>query len=243
MLSVTIADRKVPVFGPMAQEALRSSLFTRWVDTLDRSFVVRQITIHHVDIIGSGEHSRALFIKLHAEVETASGDMVPGIAFLRGGSVGVLLVIRCEGEEYTLLTLQPRFPAGLSVFPEIPAGMLDGSGNFSGVAAREIEEETGIVISSENLIDLTDLVYKSRFQGVFPSAGGSDEFLRLFVSIVEMDRSSLDALQGKVTGVIAEGEKIALQVIPLRDLIWHAPDAKALSALTLYNFLKEREVF
>ena len=41
------------------------------------------------------------------------------------------------------MTLQPRIPVASLAFPEIPAGMLDGSGNFSGTAAREIYEETG----------------------------------------------------------------------------------------------------
>jgi 8-oxo-dGTP pyrophosphatase MutT (NUDIX family) len=31
--------------------------------------------------------------------------------------------------------------------PELPAGMLDGSGNFSGTAAKEIEEETGAYLT------------------------------------------------------------------------------------------------
>lgn len=36
---------------------------------------------------------------------------------------------------------------------------LDGSGNFSGVAAKEMEEETGIMIGEDDLIDLTELAY------------------------------------------------------------------------------------
>lgn len=69
---------------------------------------------------------------------------VPGIVFLRGGAVGVLVILDCEGEEYTILTKQARVPIGDSQLPEIPAGMLDGSGNFKGVAASELEEEVGL---------------------------------------------------------------------------------------------------
>ena len=238
MLTVTVGGREVPVLGPKAQEAIQSSLFKRWIATLDPSFVVHWIDIHYVDTVGFPEKPHTLFIKLKAQVETTSGNQVPGIVFLRGGSVGILLVIECEGEEYTLLTLQSRFPAGHSAFPEIPAGMLDGSGQFSGVAARELEEETGLIISRNSLIDLTELAYGSRFQGIVPSAGGSDEFVRLFACFLKMTRSSLEALQGKITGVISEGETIALKVIPLRDLVWSTPDVKALSALTLYDALK-----
>jgi ADP-sugar diphosphatase len=56
----------------------------------------------------------------------------------------VLLILKAEGEkDKTILTLQPRLAVPDFAFPEIPAGMLDGSGNFAGVAAKEIEEETG----------------------------------------------------------------------------------------------------
>ncbi|CEP17950.1 hypothetical protein [Parasitella parasitica] len=41
-----------------------------------------------------------------------------------------------------LLTLQPLIPIPHFNFPELPAGMLDGSGDFAGGAAKEIEEET-----------------------------------------------------------------------------------------------------
>lgn len=58
--------------------------------------------------------------------------------------------------------------------------MLDG-GDFVGVAAKELMEETGIKIKSNELIDLTQLAYKGSYSGVYPSAGGCDEFLRLFV--------------------------------------------------------------
>lgn len=34
---------------------------------------------------------------------------------------------------------------------EPPAGMLDESGDFVGTAAKEIEEETGIIVSQDNL--------------------------------------------------------------------------------------------
>ena len=56
------------------------------------------------------------------------------------------------------------------MLPEVPAGMLDGSGNFRGVAAEEIEEECDIVISEDELIDMTELAYGDNYAGVFHSA-------------------------------------------------------------------------
>lgn len=62
----------------------------------------------------------------------------------------MLIILRSTGrKDKILLTLQPRIPVPHLSFPELPAGMLDGSGNFAGTAAKEIEEETG---NNETLI-------------------------------------------------------------------------------------------
>jgi hypothetical protein len=58
---------------------------------------------------------------------------------MRGGAVAILVVLRCDGEEWALCCRQPRLPVGSGGFLEIPAGMLDGSGHFAGVAAKEMK--------------------------------------------------------------------------------------------------------
>lgn len=151
--------------------------------------------------------------------------------------MAILLVLECGGQQYTLLTKQPRVPIGDVAFPEIPAGMLDGDGNFSGAAAKELREETGLAIPSSELVDLTGLAYGDAYKGMYPSCGGCDEFLRLFLHRKEMTEEELTALQGKLTGLREEGELITLQVLPLDDLWQATPDAKALSALLLYSKL------
>ena len=74
-------------------------------------------------------------------------------------------------------------------------------------------------------------------RGVLPSAGGCDEFLRLFVYRTTMPQARLDELQGKL--ILEEGENIALKVRPLNTL-WKCSDAKALCSLALYTNLKEQ---
>jgi ADP-sugar diphosphatase len=57
-----------------------------------------------------------------------------------------LLVLKTEKTNHpdqVIFTLQPRVPVPAFQFPELPAGMLDGSGQFAGKAAEEIKEETG----------------------------------------------------------------------------------------------------
>lgn len=152
-----------------------------------------------------------------------------------------------EEEKYVILTLQPRVPAGSLSMVELPAGMLDDSGTFSGGAAKEIKEETGLEVPESQLVDLTklalgDVDQKSgeRLQNAtYSSPGGSDEFLPLFLHQRRMPRSQLKELQGKLTGLRDEGEKITLKIVPLNEL-WRegARDAKALSALALYQGLK-----
>jgi ADP-sugar diphosphatase len=86
------------------------------------------------------------------------------------------------------MTEQPRIPAGSLSFLEIPAGMRDGDMNFKGAAAKEIREETGLVMKSSELINLTELALqeskvkeKNLQNAMYPSPGGSDEFIAIFL--------------------------------------------------------------
>lgn len=230
----------VPVIGDFKEIAIASQIFTNWRNSIDPKFIIKSINIQSVDLVGL-DKPRVLFMKLKADVIDKNGKFIPGVVFMRGGSIGVLVTLNCKGRYYTILTLQPRFPSGKYNFPEIPAGMLDGDGCFSGVAAKEIKEETGLIISEKDLIDLTEIVYKGKWKGVYPSAGGCDEFLRLFVYQKEISSKDLEELKGKCTGNLEEGENITLKIIQLKDLVKEAPDSKALSALSLYNYLKDNK--
>jgi 8-oxo-dGTP pyrophosphatase MutT (NUDIX family) len=74
-------------------------------------------------------------------ITTEDGKSLPNYVFLRGGAVAVLLLINKK----MLLVRQYRVPLQRYIL-ESPAGMLDEEGDFSGVAAKEIEEETGFKI-------------------------------------------------------------------------------------------------
>lgn len=106
------------------------------------------------------------------------------------------------------------------------------------MAATELQEECDLSIDAEALIDLTELAYGGKWPGMFPSPGGSDEFLRLFLFQTKCEREKLEAMKEKVCGLVDHGEVITLTIIPFADLWKEAPDAKALSALALYNNLK-----
>lgn len=248
----------------LTESQLRSfPAFRNWTTTLRHSldqqckpshpfhrspYSVKSITVQAVDFFG-GE--RLGFVKLTAEITNKDDEKLPGSVLLRGGSVAVLVLLSPEGsddegEVRTLLTLQPRVPAGSLAFPELPAGMLDDAGGFGGKAAKELKEETGLEIGGDDLLDLTALAIGDgeedgeRLQkGVYPSAGGCDEFIPLFVARKTMRTKEIEKLEGKLTGLRDSGEKITLKVVKLKDL-WRegARDAKALSALALYQGLK-----
>jgi ADP-sugar diphosphatase len=242
----TIGDAKIPVSaereGIDVAKAIEAAPFKDWCTRMakDPKIKIGSILIQSLDMFGP----RVGFIKFKADA-TVDGKFVPGIVFMRGGSVAILVVLKNkdDGKYYTLIVKQPRIAVGKDNLPEIPAGMLDGEGNFGGVAAKEMKEETGLAIAQTDLIDMTQLAYKDAFPGMFPTCGGSDEFNRLFLYRKEMSAAEIESMQGKLTGVIEEGEMIKLQIIPFDDLWQISPDAKALAALCLHdNLIREGEI-
>ena len=118
--------------------------------------------------------------------------------------------------------------------------------SYSYSEAKEIEEETGLVVKDEELIDLTALALQNEEnaenlqKGVYTTPGGCDEFVPIFLYQKRISREELDEFRGKLTGLRSEGEKITLKVVKLADL-WKegARDAKTLSAWALYHGLKK----
>ena len=127
--------------------------------------------------------------------------------------------------------------------------MIDDSGTFSGGAAKEIQEETGLEIPAADLIDMTKLALPQASegkdneehlqQGVYPSPGGCDEFIPLFYHLKRIPRAQMKEWQGKLTGLREHGEKITLTLCPLEE-IWKVGgrDGKVLAAWALYKGLK-----
>lgn len=169
--------------------------------------------------------------------------------------------------------------------------MMDGDGNFAGVAAAELREEAGLVLGQK---DLRDLVAESRLsesfvspatafasgtssrapakadsaggagasdtgtcagavegaasgesspgagsedkwtpQGLYPSAGGCDEFIRLFSCERSIARPDLDRLQGRLGGI--SDEQICLRIVRYEDAWRMAPDFKTIGAMFLFE--------
>ena len=251
---VSIHGSNVPVSGPPGLDlafCVQATPFLNWVSTLDPGLDISEIRFHGADYFGK----RIGFLKLEA-VTKCNGKPVPGIIFMRGGAVSILLILYCGDEGWVVCTRQARVPVGKKNLLELPAGMLDDSGNFAGVAAKELDEETGIRLKAGDLKDMTAMVYEptgtphpeeveakvirdksSPLKGMYPSPGGSDEFIRLMLHEKQVSKEELNALQGKLTGCVEEGEKIVLELVKF-DILWRTTsDAKVLSSLCLFNNL------
>ncbi|KAF1990941.1 ADP-sugar diphosphatase [Aulographum hederae CBS 113979] len=245
--------------------------FKNWISTLQHSlstqqsrehtfhpspYKLRKIDVQAVDYFGG---DRLGFVKLKADISNDDGERLPGSVFLRGGSVGLMVILQpddiplnTEKEKHILLTIQPRIPAGSLALPELPAGMIDDSGTFSGAAAKEIKEELDLDIPESDLVDLTELAIppdspdssssltEKLQRAIYPSPGGSDEFIPIFLHQKRVPRETLDGWTGKLTGLREQKEKITLKLVPLEKL-WRegARDAKALCAWALYCGLRE----
>lgn len=189
-------------------------------------------------------------MKIQATITNSEGESLPGGIFLRGASVGMLVILQpddlageSQEEKHVLLTVQPRVAAGGLQFVELPAGMVD-DGTFKGSAAKEIEEELGLKIQEDELVNLSQLAIPEKEgescpRAMFPSAGGCDEFIPIFLHEKMIPREQLKEWSGKLTGLREEGEKITLKLVKLEDLwLEGARDAKALAAWALYDGLK-----
>ncbi|KAL1865644.1 hypothetical protein VTK73DRAFT_5118 [Phialemonium thermophilum] len=228
-------------------------------------YALRSIRIQAYDRFGGG---RLGFVKLAANVSNAAGESLPGAVFLRGPSVAMLVILvpeeedakAAEPERYVLMTVQPRVAAGSLAFAELPAGMVDDeSGNFAGAAAREIQEELGLEIPARELTCLSELAGQrdgtKREEGeegleaeglpraVFPSPGGSDEYIPIYLHERRVPRAQLGEWTGRLTGLRDEGEKITLKLVRMDDL-WRegARDAKCLAALALWHGLRKEGI-
>jgi len=74
---------------------------------------------------------------------------------------------------------------------------------------------------------------------IYPSPGGSDEFIPIFLARKNLTTSQIDELKGKLTGLRDHGEKITLKIVKL-DEVWKVAwrDGKTLAAMALYQGLK-----
>lgn len=236
-MSIMINGQRVPFYNDRTGMVRHCKIFQDWIKVIDSRFIVKSLTVDSVDVVGPVGARRVLFVKLYADVTDKQGNKLPGIVFLRGGTVAVFFVLYCGLDIYTILVKQPRFAIGRFNSLSIPAGMLDGNGNFAGMGAKEVFEETGVEVHANQLFDLVHMVHGNKFPGAYPSAGASDEYIKLMLCRQNVKPEWIKAVQGRSCGNAAEGEYTQVEVLRMSDLIRTTTDMKALSAYALWDHL------
>jgi len=149
-----------------------------------------------------------LFSLLMLNATTPEGDKIPPICFLKGEVLCVLvcLIDEVSQEKYLLLVKQRRICDGSMTY-EHPAGMLDIEADAHKVAAKEVQEETGIEVTRNQLIQLLDFP-------AYPSSGTSDEAMYYFYCELTLPLGKINAYDNNFMGEVSEHERIVTCVLP-----------------------------
>lgn len=199
-----------PRVRPSFEVICKSPKFIKWLNKfpLDQ-FDLVSIDITDVDWFSKKPNPEKLgFLKFTCEVYSKNGDPVDGIVFLRGDSVGILIIPEDEnGKQYVLLTEQPRIPT-CGMKEEIVAGMVDattGQTIINDVLTKEILEETGLIL------DTNDPTYQQI--GCYTlSGGGCDENIYLAVWRPTIDSKMITDMRIRTYGEEGSNEKIRLKI-------------------------------
>ena len=171
-----------------------------------------------------------LFAYINADVTALEGYKLLPIIFLRGDAVIIVpKIINRDTGEIRYLTVEQRRIASGGIHLEFPAGMVDeDTHNPAGVAIKELEEETGLSISSKNLIQLTE-------KPLYTSPGASDERLWFFGVTVEVSSREFSDLDNRLRGEISENEHITTKLVTKDEFVRRNESTQALLALILFE--------
>lgn len=188
-----------------------------------------------------------LFMKIFAEVSTNYNNFLPGVVFLRGGSIAILMIRVQDAplERYVIMAERPRVAAGSLEFMEIPAGMFDDEEKNVKIAGLGgIIEEFGLVPKVAELINMTSLavrdapVKEDLRDAMYMSPGGCDECIDIYLWEKAMDRLDIETLKGSL--IFQEGS-VNVRLLEYEKLVSvGARDGKTLAAWSLYEYLKRR---
>ena len=168
-------------------------------------------------------------------------NSLPSIIFMRGDSVCILVILKCEGRKYVVLTNQPRVPTGKREFLEIPAGMIDASSIIS-AAITEMNQETGIIVERGELINMPEVLGLSH-NSLYMSPGGCDEAISFFLYEAQATKQQLSEINKRIKGEAGEGEEIKVVITDLDNMIKKSADAKSVIAHHYYELLTKNDVY
>ncbi len=202
--------------------ATKSDIFTSWLVGVEPEFKISGIDIKTLQ----PPNRNPMFEQIGV---TEEGIGYEQIVQLMGDASAIFVELDCGGELYTALVVQPRLPAGQFHYVEVPAGKVEG-GTFQGTAAKELAEELELEFEAEELTRLDE------GDGIYSTPGLVTEKRQYFLARKKISLEELQAMQGKKTGVLEEGERITVQIMKIEDLppLHQIEDANTLIAIALY---------
>jgi ADP-sugar diphosphatase len=193
----------------MTENLVESHKYNLWKDKL----LANGLDVHRVDELYSRRNGKGevLFSLLYTDATTPEGDKIPPICFLKGEVVSVLVcfIEKETRQKYLLLVKQRRICDGSHTY-EHPAGMLDSESDAAAVAAREVEEETGIRVGKDQLTRLNE-------EPCYPSTGTSDEAMYFFFVELELTAGQIASYHDQARGVESDHERITTHVVPFAE--------------------------
>ncbi|MCI4671195.1 MAG: NUDIX domain-containing protein [Bacteroidia bacterium] len=213
------------------QEALqKSAKFKLWKRHLEEN----GLDIHGIEEVYSRiwRGDEVLFSLVMLDASAPEGKKIPPICFLKGevSCVMVVLIDEDSGARYNLLVKQRRICHGGFVYEQV-AGLVDEGETPHEVAVREVEEETGIKVSPEQVIQLNEEPY-------YPSTGTSDEAMYYFYCELTMSKEQILSFAGNETGVASEHEQIFTHVATLPEAFDLIKNPNGVLNMVLYQKAK-----
>lgn len=203
------------------------------INSLNYKHFINSINPEHMEIVGEPNILSSVlkdkFIWFSVKVlNKMNGKVNPTFILLRGNSVAILVIIVNKGKEYILITEQLRAPTGSNRFESV-AGMMDNDNNPRIVATKEIEEETGIVVTEKDFNELGSY---------YTSPGITEEEMFCFYVLREMNDNQFKELTDKLYGT-GDDEVIRLHLIPATwNKVLETKDGKLIASFAMYENMK-----
>lgn len=201
-----------------SEEIRRCTVFRKWFERVETAGI-RIESVFVADAFQWGDIEEPRMLMLRVEAYYGDRKLDPSV-FLRGDTVCVVATLLCEGNRYGVLGSQVRLAGASADVLDFPSGMIDGT-DYSprSAALRELLEETNsaALVHWKFKANLSEALTGSPLPlGV--SEGGTDEGATSVWMEAEVERSTLDSLQGAIAGVASEGERIALLIEPWANI-------------------------
>lgn len=188
--------------------------------SFDKKFSKADVTIAEQKTVYSGFFKIKKFLLMHSLFRGGQSKTLTRELFCRGTSVGVLLY----DPQSDRVGLAKQFRIGCLENEsgpwvwEVIAGINDINETAEQSAIREVKEESGIVITRENLVPVCNY---------YSSPGGTDERLQLYCAITPLTETE------NVYGVEGEAEDILFKTLAYPEVINAMLDRSINNAATI----------